>query len=125
MRCLERKAVVDLDHPPGKRIIAVERDMDVTIVGVAMASIDARLVADAEMPEEHAHRFVDLGGRRQLALSGQLSSQWSIGLGLRVAACATAIISARCPSMAVLTKLRPPIWNRRSPFVPPSFSRSI
>ena len=66
---LEVEAVVDGDDLLRRGVDAVDGDVDVAVVGVAVKRIDGLVLAEAHLGEEHPDRLVRLGARRLLTLS--------------------------------------------------------
>ena len=65
----EVEAVVDGDDLLRRWVDAVDGDMDVPVMGVAVKRIDRLVLPEAHLGEEHPHGLVRLGARRLLTLS--------------------------------------------------------
>ncbi len=63
------EAVVDGDELLGVGVDAVDGEVEVAVLGVAVERVDGLVLAEAHLVEEHGDRLVGLGGRRLLTLS--------------------------------------------------------
>jgi hypothetical protein len=91
------EAIVDGDELLRLGMDAVDGQVEVPVLRVAVQSIERLVAGQAHLVQEHPGRLVSLG-RRRLLPSRQLKIQCCTGCGLRLAVSARSIISCTCPS---------------------------